>query len=285
MAKIRGIKPELWTDEDFVELSPFARLLWVGLWNHACDNGHLQDKSKQIKMRVLPTDDVNCAELLREIEVRGLIERADGWITIPNLSHHQKPHKSWWSTCDMPGCELPDGASHAPNNRGATVAQPKRNRGATVRNSCATADVDVDVDVDIKPLSDASDDAGQFQEFWDLYGHKVGRKGAEQKWRLALKKSGVTPNILISAARAYIDWQKSEAKHPQYTKAPAVWLNGEHWNDERPRALAGSVRVTVPEDAESPPDGLDDEAWHLWDIDRRERAASHRAELAGRELA
>lgn len=140
MAKIRGVKPDLWTDENFVELSAFARLLWIGLWNYACDNGHIQDKSKQIKMRVLPTDDVNCAELLREIESQRLIERADGWITIPNLSHHQKPHKSWWATCEMPGCVLPEGASHAPSNRGTTVAPPKRNRGTTVSNGGATAD-------------------------------------------------------------------------------------------------------------------------------------------------
>ena len=149
MAKIRGIKPELWTDENFVELSPYARLLWIGLWNHACDNGHLQDKSKQIKMRILPTDDINCAELLREIEAQGLIHRAEGWITIPNLSHHQKPHKRWWTTCDKPGCVLPDGCSHAPANRGTTVAPPKGNR-------VATADGDCEGDGDVKVIEDVS---------------------------------------------------------------------------------------------------------------------------------
>jgi hypothetical protein len=143
MAKIRGVKPGLWTDEDFIELSPLARLLWIGMWNHACDNGHLQDKSKQLKLRVLPADDVNCADLIREIEAQELIERADGWITIPNLSHHQKPHKSWWVTCEKPGCVLPEGTSHAPNNRGTTVAPPKRNRGTT-------ADVDSDCDGELK---------------------------------------------------------------------------------------------------------------------------------------
>jgi hypothetical protein len=131
MPKIRGVKPDLWTDENFVELSPYARLLWIGLWNHACDNGHLQDKSKQIKMRVLPTDDVNCADLLREIADQRLIEQADGWITIPNLSHHQKPHKRWWTTCDKPGCVLPEGTSHAPDNRSNTVAPPKSPRSTT----------------------------------------------------------------------------------------------------------------------------------------------------------
>jgi hypothetical protein len=107
MPKIRGFKPDLWTDEDFVELSPFARLLWLGMWNYACDNGHLADKSKQIKMRVLPTDDVNCAELLREIEARGLIERADGWITVPNLTRHQKPDRRYFTNCEKPGCNEP----------------------------------------------------------------------------------------------------------------------------------------------------------------------------------
>lgn len=107
MAKIRGFKPDLWTDEDFVEVSPFARLLWMGMWNFACDNGHLADKSKQIKMRVLPTDDVNCAELLRELEAQGLIERADEWITIPNLTRHQKVDRRYFTTCQKPECGQP----------------------------------------------------------------------------------------------------------------------------------------------------------------------------------
>lgn len=233
MPKIRGIKPETWTDENFVELSAYARLLFIGLWNYACDNGHVEDKSKQIKMRILPTDDVNCAELLREIETHQLIERAGGWITIPNLTHHQKPHKSWWMTCDKPGCVLPEGTSHAPNNRGTTVAKQ-------LRNSVATADVDVDVDVDgelklIETLSrkTSAKDAEGFDAFWDAYEKKIGRKTASLRFKSALKKPGVTAELLTRAAVDYIAWQKSEGKFPDYTKNASSWLNGEHWNDER----------------------------------------------------
>jgi hypothetical protein len=107
MPKIRGIHPDIWTDEDFVELSPLARLLWVGMWNYACDNGHLRDRSKQIKMRVLPTDDVNVAELLRELETNGRITRSDGWVTIPNFTKRQKPDKRFWVVCEAPGCTKP----------------------------------------------------------------------------------------------------------------------------------------------------------------------------------
>ena len=109
MPKMRGFKPDLWTDEDFVEVSPFARLLWLGMWNYACDNGHLADKSKQIKMRVLPTDDVNCAELLRELADQGLIERVDGWITVPNLNRHQRIDRRYFTTCQKAGCVPPEG--------------------------------------------------------------------------------------------------------------------------------------------------------------------------------
>ena len=111
MPKIRGFKSDLWTDEDFVELSPYARLLWMGMWNYACDNGHIADKSKQIKMRVLPTDDVNCAELLRELEQNRRIVRADGVITIPNFTKHQKPDKRYFMCCELTECTKPDGDS------------------------------------------------------------------------------------------------------------------------------------------------------------------------------
>ena len=161
MPKIRGVKPEFWTDENVVELSMPARLLFIGLWNHACDNGHLQDKSKQIKMRILPTDDVNCAELLREIETQGLIDRADGWITIPNLPEHQKPHKHWYVICEKEGCAHPPGTTYGigktactkPDCRhGSTVDQPLSNGGSPVgqpvTNGCSTADGDGDGDGD-----------------------------------------------------------------------------------------------------------------------------------------
>lgn len=117
MPKIRGVKPDYWTDEAIVDLTIPARLLFVGLWNYACDNGHLQDKSKQIKMRLLPADDVNVAELLRELESHGRIERRDGWIIVPNFTKHQKPDKRYFQTCDAPGCERPQ-ADSPPGTRG-----------------------------------------------------------------------------------------------------------------------------------------------------------------------
>ena len=117
MAKIRGFKPGLWTDEDFVEVSPLARLLWLGMWNFACDNGHLRNRPKTIKMRVLPTDPVDCRELITELADQGLVVVDDDWLTVPNLAKHQKIDRRFWITCERAGCVKPDPPSKPESRR------------------------------------------------------------------------------------------------------------------------------------------------------------------------
>lgn len=67
MSRIRSIYPGQWTDEDFVVLSPFARLLALAIRNEADDNGVFEWKPLQIKMRLFPADMVDVAMLLAEL--------------------------------------------------------------------------------------------------------------------------------------------------------------------------------------------------------------------------
>ena len=57
MARIRTIKPEFFTSEDIVSLSPLARLLYVALWCEADKEGRLVWKPLTFKLRYLPADD------------------------------------------------------------------------------------------------------------------------------------------------------------------------------------------------------------------------------------
>lgn len=255
MAKIRGLKPELWTDESFVELSPFARLLWMGLWNYACDNGHLQDKSKQIKMRILPTDDVNCAELLREIEDQGLIVRVSGWITIPNLSHHQKPHKRWWTTCDMPGCVLPEGASHAPANRGTTVAPPKGN-GVATADGDGDGDCEGDGDGDAKAATATTRKRAHHLRD-DFQPNDTNRRIATER---GLDVAALLPQFMDhhrAKGSTMKDW------HLAFN----TWIR-----NERPSAPTRPPRnLQAATEIELPPDGLDAEQYAAWEREQRAR--------------
>lgn len=104
MPKMRGFKAEIWTDEKFVELTPLARLLFMGMWNYACDNGHLDDKPKQIKMRILPTDDVDATGLIDEMVDLGMLEQRDGLLVVTKLREHQRIDERYFAWCDR--CKL-----------------------------------------------------------------------------------------------------------------------------------------------------------------------------------
>lgn len=83
----------------------------------------------------------------------------------------------------------------------------------------------------------------RFDEFWETYSKKVGRAKAETAYRNALKKPGVTADLLIATAAAYITWQMTEGKHPTFTKDATTWLHGEHWRDERTPVAPPRTRV------------------------------------------
>jgi hypothetical protein len=96
VARIRTIKPQFFTSEKIADLTPFARLLFVGLWCLADREGRLEDRPRKIKVETLPYDDVNVEELLQEIESKRFIHRyeADGVriIQIRGFLEHQFPH-------------------------------------------------------------------------------------------------------------------------------------------------------------------------------------------------
>jgi len=74
MARIRSIKPEFWTDEKVVSLSPLARLLFIGMWNFVDDEGRADYSPMRMKMQILPADSAEITELLGEIRRENLIE-------------------------------------------------------------------------------------------------------------------------------------------------------------------------------------------------------------------
>lgn len=106
MAKIRSFKPDFWTDSKLVQIPFEARLMFMGLWTYACDNGHVEDDPLQLKMRIFPADDVDVSHLLDILAGAGLIDRADGLVTVRNLGRHQHINKRYFTTCDH--CNPPE---------------------------------------------------------------------------------------------------------------------------------------------------------------------------------
>lgn len=141
MARIRTVKPELWTDPEFVECSLSARLLFIACWNFATDHGVLPDKPRQLKMQCLPADACDVDALIEELVshlflVRRVAPNGDNVLVIRTFAKNQKINRAsdgrWgdpakWDNPDPP----PNGIhgtlteSHPPEGKGRDNSEGK----------------------------------------------------------------------------------------------------------------------------------------------------------------
>jgi hypothetical protein len=97
VSRIRSVHPGLWTDERFVSLSPYARLLFIGIWNECDDQGSFEWAPLKIKMRLMPIDNVDPASLLEELAEAGCVMRYEilerNYGAVRNFQQFQRPKK------------------------------------------------------------------------------------------------------------------------------------------------------------------------------------------------
>jgi hypothetical protein len=93
--RIRSVKPEFWQDERLARLPHVTRLLFIGLWGIADDEGRLRGNPLFIRAQVFPYEphaDVETA--LAELENAGLIVRyeadSEAFVWVRNFRKHQK---------------------------------------------------------------------------------------------------------------------------------------------------------------------------------------------------
>lgn len=132
--------------------------------------------------------------------------------------------------------------------------------------------------------ADRGSELDRFEEFWDTYAKKVDRKKSEQKWKLALKKRGVTADMLIAAAREYVTWERANNDGGQYVMDPSKWLHNERWNDERAARSDGGTKSSgyVPQyphasEFEPAPSGMTQEEAVRWAYEQAEKRKRNRA--------
>ena len=234
MARIRSIKPEFWIDEKIVDLTAFARLLFIALWNFADDQGYVDDKPRRIKMQVFPGDDLDVETLLAELLGAGLLVRYDSPIGpvlyVRNWEKHQKVDRPSAPRFDADTLVLrPPFVKRTESSQ----VEPSREDSTSARESSPAS-----VDAEGKGSGSGRD--------LDL--------DLEGKARVASRRDGVEPSLSVTQRAKRITDAYSAAE--PMSKWPAV--NGivikaikvERWSDDQIAAallrMAGEGRpVTV----------------------------------------
>jgi hypothetical protein len=116
--RIRTIKPDFWTDAKVSKLTYLARLLFIGLWNVADDEGRFKSDPRILKGSVFPVDDKTTVEkitgALSELSVSRLVFLTEiggeQYGCCPNFKKHQKINRP--SPSRLPPVTAPSVSPH-----------------------------------------------------------------------------------------------------------------------------------------------------------------------------
>ncbi|MFT8980313.1 hypothetical protein [Gluconobacter oxydans] len=168
MARIRSIHPGLWTDEAFATLSMAARVLIMGIWNHADDGGGFEWKPLTLKMRIFPADNIDVAGLLEELSSSNLIleydEDGKRYGAVRNFGKWQRAQKPD-RFCPMP----PEVREYAGTVHVLSKEERKKNDTATGSKDPDSTDIEDQSRTGSVPVQDQS-------RISRTEGRKVGRE-------------------------------------------------------------------------------------------------------------
>ena len=118
MARKRQIDPAIWVSEQFTNLpDPWARLLFIGIFNNADDDGRLKASPAYLKMIIFPRESFGSEKVLewrKQIRAQGLIQiYTNGndpteYLFLPTWEKHQYISRRMPSRLPIPPEQLPN---------------------------------------------------------------------------------------------------------------------------------------------------------------------------------
>lgn len=218
MGRIRTIKPEFWEDDRVGQLSPLARLVFIGSWNLADDAGRLRWSADYINASLFMYDRLTTkkvAGLMAEVEKQGLVvpyeAKGQRLAFVPGWAHQRidKPQPPRFPD-PFATDDGNDSGSHSGNGYGNPPRQERKGR-----------------DQGKEGKGNAPALLDEFDRFWQTYPRHEAKGEARKAWAKAVKVA--PPEVIIAGAQRYAD---DPNRDPAFTAHPATWLNRERWLDE-----------------------------------------------------
>ncbi len=219
MARIRTVKPTFWTDEKIVELSPWARLLFIGTWNFADDEGRMEYSPKRLKMQVFPADSVELVELSAELVEHGLVRiyKVDGkeYLQIINFDKHQKIDRR--TNSKFP--PFPPSPAESPR-----VSQSHPEQAASLAELPRTPPTE---GKGMERKENNSPPSAEFSRFWDSWpnGERKQSRGKCRDVWLRKRFDSEAATIIAHVEKM----KQSEGWRTGYDPAPLTYLNQRRW--------------------------------------------------------
>lgn len=239
MSRIRSIHPGLWTDDAFMALSAHARLLVIGLWTEAYDDGVFEWKPLTIKARVFPADSVDVPALLEELVGGSFIRREefDGKPLglIRNFREFQRPKtpnssamlRDEWRTYVGLSAVTSEPLENRSGNDGGKVPQME-DGGGKMKEEDRTS----------PPAIDTEGARVSFDEVLKAYPHNPLSSEPEAETAFNATKASERP-VLLAAALRFRQWftednearDRTEDAGARYVKPLSTWISSGKWRE------------------------------------------------------
>lgn len=254
MARIRTIKPEFWRSPDIMELSFFQRLLYIGLWNLADDEGRGKYEPASIAADLFLTEfSLNPHGTVTEVsnaffeysnrEMIVIYEvKKRRFFQILNWSDHQKPNRPSASKLPPPtsaDAVLIEGSlsPHAHLTETSLPEQGTGNREQGTSTYVQNTEIEPPTDTHTTPPKKDNKPTNQqpeaetpdelFAKFWEHYPLKRHKKEARQQFDIETKT--IDPHTIIAGAERLAN--DPNLPDEGFQPLPETWLSGHRWND------------------------------------------------------
>lgn len=212
MARIRTIKPEFWTSEQVMEITPLARLAFIAMWNFADDRGVHPASYKTLRAEAFAGDDNitadTVASLVSEMQREKLVAEFDvdgrRYWHVTGWARHQKIDKPTYRHPEPPGeaVHRRELAEHSASAR-RELAEYSPTEGS-LRESKGMDDGVAD-DADASSVAGEAADPCPHQEIIDRY-HRILPMGRQVRIWTSARKAKLRTRWREDAKRQHLEW-------------------------------------------------------------------------------
>lgn len=212
----RFTNPDKWKDEWFIELKPIEKLMFMYLSDN-CDSAGFYELSTRRMMADLHFNEMEVKSSIKAIEKAYVLSRCKHILFLKNYCKHQK---------NIP--LNPNNNAHLGILKKVLEYQPKFafDLIKIINKDAKPLKIKVKNEGLRSPYGNGNIDNIDFDNFWSLYGKKIGNKYAcEKKWN----------KLKIEIQRKIIEilpeWKK-QFDEIQFQPYPETFLNNNRWEDE-----------------------------------------------------
>jgi len=235
MARRRMIAPEIWESEDFASLSLLARLLFIGLFSNADDEGRGRAKAAFLKSRIFPYDEnIRISDITKAC---GEIARHTSIVFYEHDENEYYSFKNWcvWQSISRPTpSRIPPPDEHSMKN----IEDSMKIIEPSMKN------IEDSLNVQCKLMPKRKEKKGKeekekekrarakerFAEFWSEYPRKVAKAKAEQAWEKFEMTEELFNTVMNALKKQKLSRQWKE-DGGRYIPHPATWINQKRWED------------------------------------------------------